>query len=387
MSKKILFVCYGDSTSPKAWSNVPYLFSENLKKLGFEIIRVNLSPNEKYETLWEKYPGRVLSRFFRGQQYSFIKTPISRRIAYSKIKKEIKRHPDLYFTVILSFDFYNKFNDVPTLIFHDWSYDMIILDRQNRKPYFFEKWFINYQNIAFNKSEIVVSLFKDAQKLISERHGKKVHHLGSNVVNDINFNKLSPAEILEKKKKSQSLLMIGSAKYLLGARKLVQAFRILQSDFPELKLNFVNLPKDRLFLEETDRNIICHDYLDKGDTEQNKLYYELLTNTKILVNPSEIWAAYSSTIECMYYYTPIIIKPYEAFSLDYGQTNDFGVYLQETEVPDIVEAIRSILTLNDSDYEKLCNKAHDLVKDQTWENYTKKIVDLMEDVVHKKSDS
>lgn len=386
MSKKILFVCYGDSTSPKAWSNVPYLFSENLGQQGFEILRVDLSPNEKYEALWNKYPRRILSRFFPTQQYEYIKTPIARYLAYQRIKKAIKSNPDLYFTIILSFDFYNKFNKIPSLIFHDWSYDMIILDRLKRKPYFFEKWFINYQHEAFNKSELVVSLFKDAQKIISERHGKKVHHLGSNVVNDINFNKPTPQEILEVKRNSQELLLIGSMKYLLGARKLVHALRILQKDFPNLTLNIVNIPKDRLLLEETDRNINFYNYLDKGDTEQNKQYYDLLTKAKILVNPSEIWAAYSSTIECMFYYTPIIIKPYEAFAMDYGEKNDFGVYLQDTEVSTIVESIRNILLMNNDAYTKLCLRANELVKNQTWENYTKKIVDLMEDVVNNKND-
>ena len=107
MDKKILFVCYGDSSSPKAWSNVPYLFSENLQKQGFEIMRLNIAPNEKHEILWEKYAGRFLSRFFRTQQYSFLKTPISRAIAYRKIKKAVKNNPDLYFVIFLSFDFYN----------------------------------------------------------------------------------------------------------------------------------------------------------------------------------------------------------------------------------------------------------------------------------------
>ncbi|MFC6267080.1 glycosyltransferase family protein [Frigoriflavimonas asaccharolytica] len=385
MSKKILFVCYGDSSSPKAWSNVPFLFSENLMNQGFEILRLDLSPNEKNEALWDKYPGRILSRFFPNQQYSFVKTPFARRIAYRKIKNAVKSNPDLYFTIFLSFDFYNKFNKVPSLILHDWTYDMIILDRQKRKPYFFEKWFINYQHIAFQNSEIVISLFKDAQKLIAERHGKEVHHLGSNVVNEINPSKPTTKEILAKKNKSQELLLIGSTKYLLGARKLIQAFRILQKEFPDLALNFINLPKDRLLLEETDRNITCYKYLDKGDVEENKQYYELLTNAKILVNPSEIWAAYSSTIECMFYYTPIIIEPYKAFTMDYGETNNFGVYLQNTEIFTIVDSIRGILTMNEESYTELCIKAHELVKDQTWENYTKKVVDLMGDVKNKNS--
>ena len=385
MSKKILFVCYGDSSSPKAWSNVPFLFTENLKKQGFEILRLNISPNKKHEFLWTKYAERVLSRFFPTQQYSFVKTPFARKAVYTKIKKAIKNSPDLYFTIFLSFDFYNKFNKVPSLIFHDWSYDMIILDRLKRKPYFFEKWFIKYQNEAFNKSDIVVSLFQDAQKLISERHGKKVHHLGANVVNDINFSKPTPDQILKQKVNSQELLLIGSSKYLEGARKLVQAVRILQKEYPDLTINFVNLPKDRLLLEETDRNINCYNYLDKGDIEQNKQYYNLLTNAKILVNPSEIWAAYSSTIECMYYYTPIIIKPYDAFTLDYGKEYEFGVYLENTEVATIIKAIRSILLMDEDSYTKLCYRAHELVKDQTWENYTKKIVELMDEIVKNKN--
>ncbi|MDN3695204.1 hypothetical protein QWZ06_24720 [Chryseobacterium tructae] len=39
--------------------------------------------------------------------------------------------------------------------------------------------------------------------------------------------------------------------------------------------------------------------------------------------------------------------------------------------------------MNDDEYTKLCLRAHELVKDQTWESYTKKVIELMNNVANK----
>lgn len=143
MNRKIIFVSYGDSRSAVSWSNIPYLFSENLEKKGFELIRLDINPNPETNLWWGNYVYRYLSILFPNHYYSYIRTWFFRRETFQKIKKVVRENPDAYFCVFLNFEFYNKFSKVPSLLFGDWTYDIVILDRLNRKPYFFEKWFTN----------------------------------------------------------------------------------------------------------------------------------------------------------------------------------------------------------------------------------------------------
>ena len=97
-----------------------------------------------------------------------------------------------------------------------------------------------------------------------------------------------------------------------------------------------------------------------------------------MVNPSETWAAYSFSIEAMKYSTPVIIKPYEAFVKDFGTENNFGYYLENTEIETIVNAIEKVMF--SENYLELCKNANARVKDYTWDNYIEKIVELMQEV-------
>lgn len=379
MSRKIIFVSYGDSRSAVSWSNIPYLFSENLEKKGFELLRLDINPNPETNLWWGNYVYRYLSILFPNHQYSYIRTWFFRRETFKKIKKVVKENPDAYFCVFLNFEFYNKFSKVPSLLFGDWTYDIVILDRLNRKPYFFEKWFADYQRKAIKKAEIVVSLFKDARDSIAKRHQKDVKHLGINVINDINDNPISDEKILEAKINSKQILFVGAIKYLEGAKKLLSAFKILQKKYPELQLNMIGIKEEDLFEKaEFVENVNCFGYLKKDVPEDNKTYYNLLTNAKVLVNPSEAWAAYSSSIEAMKYFTPVIIKPYEAFVKDFGTENDFGYYLENTEIETIVNTIEKVIFAEN--YLELCKNANARVKDYTWDNYIEKIVQLMQEV-------
>ena len=144
MNKKIIFVSYGDSRSAVSWSNIPYLFSENLEKKGFELVRLDINPNPETNLWWGNYVYRYLSILFPNHYYSYIRTWFFRRETFQKIKKIVRENPDAYFCIFLNFEFYNKFSKVPSLLFGDWTYDIVILDRLNRKPYFFEKFIMKF---------------------------------------------------------------------------------------------------------------------------------------------------------------------------------------------------------------------------------------------------
>ena len=77
----------------------------------------------------------------------------------------------------------------------------------------------------------------------------------------------------------------------------------------------------------------------------------------------------------MKYFTPVIIIPYEAFVKDFGTENDFGYYLENTDIETIVNAIEKIIF--SEHYLDLCRNANNRVKDFTWENYVNMIINKM----------
>jgi len=378
-SKKIIFVSYGDSTAASSWSNIPYLFSKNLEKHGFDLVRLNILPEPERNLWWNKNVSRYLSIFFPNHQYSYIRSWFFRRETFSKIKQVIARNQDAYFCIFLNFEFYNRYNDIPSMLFGDWSYDMIILDRLKRKPYFFEKWFIKYQREALKKAQIKISLFEDTKDILSKRYKIDVKHLGINVINDLNINHISSEEILQAKINSHHILFIGTVKYIEGAKKLLAAFTILSKKYPKLHLNFIGIDKkdigEWVGIAE---NVSFFGYLKKEVEEDNKLYYNLLHSAKVLVNPSEGWAAYSSSVEAMNYYTPVIIKPYNAFKKDFGSNCDFGYYLENTKIETIANAIEN--TIFSENYFSYCKRAKEMVKSFTWEKYIELLIREMQKV-------
>lgn len=377
MNKKIIFISHGDSNDASSWSNIPFLFSKTLEEMGYDLVRVNIEPNAVLNEFWKKYIYRYSNITFPNHQYSFVRSVTNHLISYFKIGKAILKNKDAFYCVFLTYDYHNIFNKIPSLLLSDWTYEMVISQRLKRKPYFFEKWFINYQKNAIVKSELVISLFKDCAEYITQKHHKNVLHLGNNVINDLNFNPLSEENILENKTKSNSILFIGTPKYLTGAKKLLAAFKILQKKHHKLQLNIIGIKEEELFeKDELVENVNCFGYLKKDVQEDNKTYYNLLTNAKVLVNPSEIWAAYSSSIEAMKYFTPVIIKPYEAFVKDFGTENDFGYYLENTDIETIVNAIEKIIF--SEHYLDFCKNANNRVKDFTWEKYVEKILSIIE---------
>ncbi len=374
--KKFLLITYGDANNASAWSNIPYLFKKTLESKEIEVHNLNINPNKKLQYYWNRYFFGLINRLYPGHQYAYIRTYLNKLLTSRKIKKFVTAHADADYCIFLNYDYYNKYTATPTLLFGDWTYDIVILERLQRKPYFFEKWFSGYQKKAIENAQVVVTLFKDCAQSMKETYSTPhIYHLGSNVINDLAYKTFEKEELLQLKKNSQQLLFIGTTKYLKGAQLLIDAVQLLQNKHPQLSLHIIGIEAKDLNIQA--QNIYCYGYLKKDNVEQNKLYYDLLAQAKCLVNPSEVWAGYSSTIEAMYYYTPIVTTPYKAFVMDFGDQNDFGYFLHENNTPAVASAINSIL--EHPDYEQICINAHNKVADYTWSNYIEKLLKVMED--------
>ncbi|MDG2949978.1 glycosyltransferase family protein [Exercitatus varius] len=375
--KKILFFTYGDANKPATWSNVPYLFSRTLEKKGIDVIRINIAPNKYINALFSRVLLRLLTFFYPDHKYSFIRMPIYRFFANRVIKKAIKNHqPDLCF--FSNFDFIKPDKNIPTVLFSDWTYDILVRERLSRPPYFFERAFISHQEKAINSADLVISLFEKCAKEMNKVYpNANVVFLGGNVVNSLYNGNIILSELIMKKQISNKILFIGGKHYKSGAQTLINAFNIL--DNCQYELHIIGLTRSDL--KNCSDKVYCYGYLDKNLEDSRNTYYKLMSSAKYIANPTPIWAGYSSTIEAMYFATPVIVPAYMEFVAEFGDDIDFGFYLEDCSEKSVSKILSKAFSLSPSEYKAIAEKAHFRVKDYSWESYVDRFLVKLNQVI------
>ena len=405
MMKEILFFTNGDANNANVWSNVPYCFSHALENEGITVHRINYSMPFSFVKFYNLVLRRMLdSLTFRKIRFPYLRTTrLFKFFAERKIKKANLQHPQADLCLFMGYGFYNKWNKVPSMLFSDWTTEMDI--QKKRKPNFLEKRIIKQEEEAINNAEYVVSLFPVCCEEMKSKYPKaNIHFLGGNVINDLSGLRLrethpSPPclgreeqtieeqenlqisssskdifvdDLLEKKEKSKKLLFIGrKTTYLEAAKKLIEAYKLLKQEeaYKDYALDIVGCSASDF--DSLPEGVTCYGFLNKSEEKDRKTYYDLLLEAKVLVNANPKWGAFSSTVEAMYYYTPVIVSPYQDFVKNFGEKIDFGVYNHDFTAESLANDIKSII--NSENYAEMCNFAHKKVKSFTWENYVKQL--------------
>jgi len=416
--KKIIFICSGDSKDASTWSNIPYCFSNCLERKGIELIRLNtLAPNW-ISNFYNYFIRKVLNVCTGKEAVYFGRTRFRKVLTDIKIKNVVKKHSDADFCIFINCQYYNKYNSIPSLVFFDWSFEYELRKRRNIEPNFFQKRNCNQEREALTHADIVVSMFKVCAEEMNQMYPEaNIQFIGGNVINDLsglrlkrkdqcvmskddtgnNKNKqitsdslhLTPytlhsskeiivEDLIETKSNSKKLLFIGrKTTYLEAAKKLIEAYKILKQEegYKDLSLDIVGCSASDF--DSLPEGVTCYGFLNKSDERDRKIYYDLLLNAKVLVNANPNWGAYSSTIEAMYFYTPVIVSPYKDFVEEFGTNIGFGIYNMEFSEKSLASNIEKIIT--DKEYKKSCICSHERVKDYSWDNYADKLLKLMED--------
>jgi glycosyltransferase involved in cell wall biosynthesis len=374
MIKEVIFFSIGDSTKASTWSNVPYLFCKEIENRGIIARRIDLEDKSSFKYLF----NRVIYKLSKKTTYYYERSWIFRIKALMKIKKAVKKYNKADICIFCTYGFYNKYSNIPSLLFCDWSYSILLKDRYHKKPNFLEKTYVSRENRAILSSQIVISLFPEcALKMKRELPNANIYYLGSNVVNSFYNGIIDEKEIISTKKKYNNILFIGNQNnpsYLETARLIANAVKSLKGTIKNLQYNVIGINQSKLEIE--DENIFCYGYLRKDNPKELALYYKLLLSSSLIVNVSPIWAGYSSLIEAMYYYTPVLVSPFEDFRKEFGNFINFGVYNETYEVDSVAKNIYSIL-LSDN-YEEMAKNAHLRTKDYTWANYVDRVFKLIE---------
>ena len=408
--KKVIFICSGDSKDASTWSNVPYCFSNCLEKKGIKLIRINtIAPNWISE-FYNYFIRKTLNFLTKKETVYFGRTRIKNKLTEFYIKYVVKKHHDADFCIFINCQYYNKYNSIPSLIFFDWSYEYELKKRKNVEPNFFQKRNCNQEREAITNADIVVSMFKVCTDEMNQMYPQaNIHFLGGNVINDLSGLRLREThpnppclgredqtleeqenlqisssskviyidDLLEKKAKSKKLLFIGrKTTYLEAAKKLIEAYKLLkeEEDYNDLSLDIVGCAKSDF--DSLPKGVTCHGFLNKSNERERIIYYDLLLNAKVLVNANPNWGAYSSTIEAMFFYTPVIVSPYKDFIEEFGTNIGFGIYNMEFSEKSLASNIEKVI--NDKGYKNMCLCSHEMVKDYSWDNYTDKLIKLMD---------
>ena len=384
MIKEIIFFSLGDSNKISTWSNVPYLFSKELEKKGIIVHRINIEPNQAIRYRYNAIIHKIYNLIWPGNIYYYERSLLFYYITNHKIKKAVRQFPNADICIFCTFSFYNKFSNIPSLLFCDWSFNQLICERLNRKPSYIENEFIKREHDAIFHAEFVVSLFPEcAKKLKEDNPSSNIHYLGKNVVNSVYNEKMNEKEILINKNKRKTVLFIGNQNnptYLKTAQIIAKSFLVAKKTITNLELHIIGIESPQLGMY--DSSIYCYGYLHKENDQECEIYYNLLLHSSLIINTTPLWAGYSSIIEAMYFYTPIIVYPFKDFVKEFGATISFGKYNSSNNVNDISIDICDILT--SSHYTDMARTAHLQTKDYSWENYVNKLFNLIDSPVSTK---
>jgi glycosyltransferase involved in cell wall biosynthesis len=373
--REVTVFAHGDSEKLSTWSNVPYFFTKTLIGKGIRVNRVDINPLSPVERLYDHTIWRVLNKLKKGYFLRYIHTSVNQWEVGRRIRNAVRKYSDSDAFIFLSFSHTSSgYSDVPVVLFCDWTIEYYFRYFLNREPLFIERYSMKRQDRIIEDADLVISLFPavtDHMKVYYKN--EQIAYLGNVVNSELS---VSAAEVIARKRDSKDILFIGNRKYFTGAICLIKAYVLLKPEMPDLRVHIIGM--EARHFEELPEGVTCYGYLDKANDGQRDLYYSLLQRAKTVVNTTEKWGAFSSTIEAMHFYTPVITSSYKEFIQTFGEEISFGYYCEPESVEGLRDALLAIF--QDPRYESMCAAANEVVKPFTWDVYIDKLLDKMKEL-------
>lgn len=366
----------GDANDATVWSNVPYYLTKTLEQKGYIIHRINVNGNPFFRFIYDKLICRSLRHTIMPHTtFSYQRSLCFRKTVEHIMKKAVSQFPTTDLFLSTSFSYAPiKYTNKPCSLFCDWTYQYYFEHFLNRKPDWLEKQEVAHQNHLLESVQQVFVLFPDiAERMKQTYKNSNIHYLG-NVINSDLISDTPPVPSSEKLKK-QSILFIGLPKYMEGIQNLIKAIIKLHAlpQYKNIHLDIIGMnPSDfttSSLPEEALSYITCYGYLSKSNTDDKEKYYALMNNATVYVNTTPRWAGFSSALETLYHYVPVITTPYESFVSTFTSNIDFGSYCNSNEPDTIASQIQDILSSDSSTYNSLCENAHKAAMPFTWSKY------------------
>lgn len=371
MIKEIVLITIGNPFLPKTWSGVPYFLLRELLRKGIIVNVIDLEPNKYIKILYNLFILPIISFFVKEGEQSIYRTLFFRFYQYVIFTIKLPKYKSADAIIGLSYNLLIPETSQPVILLSDWpfSYDLF---KKKIKQGVFHRFNIRWEKKCLIHATRVISLFPTCANYINDIIGEnKAMALGVNVVN--NLMDEPDNSIIYSQKVCNRIVFVGRIHYLQGAMALLSSYHELKKIFPNLQIDIIGLTKGDFTedLSYLDDGVRFWGYLDKGNAEQCQTYYEILCNASLYVNTTPGWVGYTSMIEAMYYYTPIVVYPCSEFLDEFGSEIDFGAYCRTKDK--LVEVIRTILSNTDA-FPQLCQNAHKRVAEYTWSNFADKLL-------------
>ncbi len=375
---EILAFTYGDSEKTSTWSNVPFFFLNSLEKSKRNVIvhRVNISPEDRnfiYKII-AKFANFISRRILKKND-AYFRSTFHNNLIRKYMINGYKKYPDS--DVLLSFDFSNSIADLAenkakSLMFCDWTIEYKIKNLEKREPTELELKHIKTQEETLKHSDWIITIFPNSYDYLKEKYPNITYYLG-NVINSFvenwDLNIITKARI-----ENNNIIFIGKEKYkdsLLSLLRAVESYNA--SGNKKYYIHLIGMKKSEVPHSEY---LTCYGYLNKNDEEERNTYYDLIKNSKFLVNTNDNWVGASSIIEAMYYGLPVIINPNDDLIKTFSENIDFGIYCDNND-KNILNAIKKIDCLPYNEYLAWCQNAQKAVKDFTWDSYIEKVLNII----------
>ncbi|MES2568227.1 MAG: glycosyltransferase [Bacteroidota bacterium] len=369
--KEITVFSIGDAHEFKTWSNVPYFFTKSIEEKQIKVNRVNIEESSFLNAIYKYTIFVFLKLINKNSNHTYFRSGLNYFLTNRKIDAAVKQYPNTDVLLFLTYSFsFKKQIDKKVILFGDWSYLYYIKNFLKREPSWFEQNALSREKNHIEQADVALSLFPKSLEFNKTHYNNKYLYYLGNVING-NY-PLNKAEIILKKMNSNKILFIGNKKYIRGATDLIKAFQQLNT---KAELHIIGLKENEVNVNAP--GLFYHGYLDKGISSENELYYKLLTEAKAIVNTNPDWGAFSAMTEAMYYYTPVLTSAYEEFIETYGNEIDFGFYVKNNSIEELVSKLNYMLNNSNENQLQLMNNAHEKVKDFTWNSYTNKVLDLI----------
>lgn len=366
--KKILLVTTEDVGNLKSWSNVPYLFFRSLKDnvtdvhpyLIKEISLLKYVIN-KTVYLFNKFSS---NKCFWDYSRSSVHQLYVRYQVY-KVCKKIS--PD--FIIALTFSYRFNFRDTPVYLVGDWTFQYLLDVHKNKDPNFLEKKVISYENDNILAACASITLFPYSCQYINKSLKINTTQYFGNVINAV----CKPSvTTIQGKNRNRKILFIGRGNYYEGLLRLIESFSAIRKIDSSITLDIIGM--DKIPIDNLPEGIFFHGYLNKSIKQECDLYYCLVENATLIVNPNPKWSSFSSILEAMYFYTPVICSKTEEMIYTFSNEISFGHYCcsnepLESQILDII--------FNEN-YTRLALNAHDAVSGFTWNKFTDRLLCFIE---------
>lgn len=370
--KEVLFFCYGDARAASTWSNVPYCFVKALEKRGIAVECVDIKPDAWIDSFWNSTVKRFINLLRRNNDYYFERSWLAECISYHKIRRAVRGNMNAELCIFTSFSYWNKFDSRPSLLLCDWTYEMLITERFHRQPCFIEKRYVLQQKKAICNASLVVSLFKNSAETMKLRFpSANICWPGINVINNL-YDGVIDDCLIGLKKINDIVLFVGKPAYLSGAKMLAEAMLKIWESHPSMELHCIGITQEQLGAD--DERIVCHGYLRKDVPEEREMYYGLLCRSRVFCNPTPEWAGFSSTVEAMYFYTPVVVSNYDNFVEEFGHNIEFGRYNVSFDGGSLSKNLLAVI--DNPDFTTMCLCAHETVRNYTWDEYVQRVEDF-----------